>query len=189
MKENLPFIEISIEHLQHSTKSQEDAILHQIAERFRKNAAASVQLVEFNGKRTIRIDFHSLVDFEEEYTRGYRLYEKVMTYVEDGKLGKISNPPSIHPESFDDFYLILRYKANYKQPMRKYYTFSAQLAELVGIQSAMEEIEDGFLWQFVTKTDFELSQCEFRGYEEIREILVKTGLWSEETDQIIRDLF
>lgn len=52
-------------------------------------------------------------------------------------------------------YIVLKYRTNFKDPLRKNYQLTAQIAQLLGESVCIEEVQDGFLYFFQTKDAFE----------------------------------
>jgi hypothetical protein len=132
--------------------------------------------VYISDKPALVLKFATKADFEEMYEKDIAIYSYLLEHMfgdeSDGVFPPLSQtrpPPSArkgdggssHPTGSDtppegeENYLVLRYRSNYIEPMRRNYNLVYQVNRHLGAQIVNEELHDGFIRFVKTKRDYE----------------------------------
>ncbi|UYP45086.1 hypothetical protein NEF87_001371 [Candidatus Lokiarchaeum ossiferum] len=168
MEKDLPFLKIQIVTTTDTTRSKFD-----ILEEFRKDLentyGISVNLNETIDGHSLTIQFSSKNLYLTAYERDMSIYTCILENVNSGYLDLedyfkeatlIQKPKQENSFAFDKNYIVLKYTSNWKDPMRRNYQLTTRVDKLFGIQSAIEEVEDGFLKFYRRREDFEDSKLD-----------------------------
>ncbi len=157
-----PFIEISIKTLNSNQNLKE--ILTVIANRNEKSPYNSVLWKGTDANPILRLDYISYADFELSYREGEEQMLKFLNLLEENLFNvdelKAKFNPGDNPKkewqavSYEEMYLILKYRTNYKSPLRQNYKFSEYFISFFEEHIFFEEIFDGFLIFYHRKADF-----------------------------------
>ncbi len=122
-----PFIEISIKTLNSNQNLKE--ILTVIANRNEKSPYNSVLWKGTDANPILRLDYISYADFELSYREGEEQMLKFLNLLEENLFNvdelKAKFNPGDNPKkewqavSYEEMYLILKYRTNYKSPLRQ----------------------------------------------------------------------
>ena len=175
----LPFIEIQITYTLEKDLSKKE-ILQTVKERFEKTHQVPVKWTGNFANPKIRIEYPSITKFSECYRYGFPFFEKLHEILENEKtLSEFPIGKFIEKRDLDDSetmlstYLILRYKTNSKEIMRKNYEYTWPISSFLQTEFYIEEIEDGFLMFYLDKDDFLIHQLDRMSGEEVEAWLVK----------------
>ncbi|MHA1674456.1 MAG: hypothetical protein ACTSYI_12620 [Promethearchaeota archaeon] len=179
-KAESPFLEISVQTTSDSEQNLKE-ILTVIANR---NELSPYNTVLWKGTDTnpiLRLDYSSYADFELSYREGEEQMLKFLNMLEDGSLNIEKVKESLEQEdlkgkkwksvSYEEMYLILKYRTNYKAPLRQNYLFSEWFIGFFREHIMYEEIDDGFLIFFHRKADFTNSNLNKTNPVELRQWL------------------
>jgi len=169
-KEEKPFLEI----LSISTtnpKLKMEVLLQRAKGYFLRLCPIPPERIEIKDKNSIYLEFRNLEDFKAMYEKDLRIYKFLLD-----EILKTSNPESIlndeskflHKDGLtdnrakndednenDENYMVLRYRSNYLEPMRKNYAVVHHMNQMLGVQIMTEELQDGFIRFIKTRADFE----------------------------------
>ncbi len=146
-----PFIEIEI--ISESDPSLEARdILNMIREQNIKTGEGTPVWRGSPDYPILRMEYPSLKDLEEIYQKEYELFDKVLELHRHVDLTQFI--PKFDPPTTQELYLILKYRTNYKEPLRKNYEYSRWFADTFQVLVYHEELEDGFLNFYKRKEDF-----------------------------------
>ena len=148
-----PFVEISIISKQESSQTESE-ILTQLSKRLPSNEEISTLWLGTQENPSIRVTFPSYDYFYRFYKRDFKILEQAAEILESNL---IKNQPILRTTDSkrdDNIFLILRYKTNFKKPMRESYRYKQWFSEKLGEKVWIEEIEDGFLHFYQTVNDF-----------------------------------
>lgn len=160
-----PFVEISIVSLNDDGLKKSD-ILDLLHIRLSKLQDCDLKYLKFEDETILRIEFRSFTVFYEIYRREFELYEYIIQLYNYNKIEFEKQFPVVHnpPNPEDpDFYLILKYTTNDKDPLRKNYQFTLWFADKFDELWMYEETENGFLHFYRRKEDFlnsNLNKCD-----------------------------
>ncbi|MHA1647003.1 MAG: hypothetical protein ACTSVL_05470 [Promethearchaeota archaeon] len=155
----LPFIEISIISTTEKEISKKE-ILNIIKKR---NDLLSFNKTSWQGSSAepiLRLDYTSINMFEKNYQNTLKLAEIIRDSILNGDISKeelYQNVSLRNKEKTNrnlDPYLILKYKTNYKDPMRENYNYAIWYADFFKENIYIEEVEDGFLHFYYEKKDY-----------------------------------
>ena len=143
----------------------------------------------------LHLAYPSKEAFQAGYSWGMGVVEKILQLDQEGH--DIQNvewfpkdEPQIHPdessEENSEIYLTLKYRTNWKTPMRGNYLINRKMAQILGTKFYVEEIEDGFLIMYKRKIDFEFAQINRMNFESVLNWIVKNNI--DENHPIIQNL-
>ena len=155
------YLEISVIETQEHKKSHKELLQLIIAD-YTKVYCISPSSVEFISDSTCRISFSSAQQFWAFYDVDFNIYEymyeNLLTNFEDFPRFLKENFPSkpfAKSENTDDFYLIIRLKTNFLEPLKRNFELIYNINDIFGDQVFNEEVADGYLRFYKTKVDFE----------------------------------
>jgi hypothetical protein len=195
IKTPLPFIEFECISISDPQYTKKDIITH-----FSKRMNNQwIQQPIWKGNEQnpiIRFEFPSYHIFLERFNREIPIFEKVIQILSNPILNrqKYGLPEGltlipIKQDPSDEIYLINKMTSNYKDPIRLNFEFTFKLGELFGINTFYEEIADGFLIFYKTRTDFEDAQKDKLNPGEIKNWLQAKGVWNPIIEKILSSLF
>ncbi|MHA1610494.1 MAG: hypothetical protein ACTSYU_00455, partial [Promethearchaeota archaeon] len=168
-----PVIQISIIDSTES-RSQYKEILEKIALRSKKYSRAIVEWVNIDGPPILQVSYPTLEDLEQVYESKTKLINKTMEVFQS------------HRDSFEKLisqafeigarqnslksakpYLTLKYSIKFKEILLHYYNYANPVANFLGSQFYVEEIEDGFLLFYNRKEDFIVHQLDLLHSKEL----------------------
>ncbi len=167
MIKQLPVIKIEIISTTDTKRSKYD-ILSEFQDDLENTYGIDVVFDKTSENPSLNILFSSKELFLTVYERDMSVYGCILEniinhslnleeYFEEAKLIKKSH--DFIPGSKIN-YIVLKYSSNWKDPMRRNYQLTTRVDNLFGIQSAIEEVEDGFLKFYRTREDFEDSKLD-----------------------------
>lgn len=149
-----PFVEISIISKQESSQNEKE-ILVQLIERISPIKEISTVWLGTLENPSIRVTFPSYDYFYRFYKRDFKILERVAKILESNMSNNKAILHSKGSVSNDNIFLILRYRTNFKKPMRESYRYKQWFSDNLGEKIWIEEIEDGFLHFYQTIEDFQ----------------------------------
>ncbi len=156
-----PYVEISIISKQDCSENESD-ILRQLLRRIATLDQVSVHWLGNQRNPTVRIIFPNIDYFTELYSQDFHVLEHTANILRKFSSKHIPLLKSREMVEFttdeqknQDIYLILRYRTNFKQPMRDSYVYKQWFIDRLEEKVWIEEIEDGFLHFYQTKEDFQ----------------------------------
>jgi hypothetical protein len=155
MTPELPFIEISV--VQTTEKGlNSKQILEIVQKKFEHQTEVECSWTGSSEQPILRVEFPSNEVFDRNYKRDLGVYEAILREINQKGLDpKSLFPPERFPvPNNPELYLILRYRTNRKDPIRKNYSFTNQFAQMMNVFLTFEEVEDGFLNFYKRKDDF-----------------------------------
>lgn len=173
----LPYIEISIASTTEEKLSRIQ-ILAVIQERIERLDKVPAKIQTDDKEPTLIIKYNSVETFLDSYQREFPVFEAFLNLLLSGKVDiedmstKKGNKSNFEQEN----YLILKYKTNWKEPLRKYYEFTLQFTKFFDIGIMVEEVEDGFLLFHQSKEDFQIGQMDKANVQEIKTWLQNRGI-------------
>ncbi len=158
-----PFIQIKVLQTLEKDQTKKD-LLHIIKKRFEEthDTVGSWQGDEDNP--VLHLVYPSKEAFQAGYSWGMGIVDKILQLEQDGhdvklkQVGSSKSSEEISEEKETGIYLTLHYLTNWKAPMRNNYLINRKMAQLLGTNFYVEEIEDGFLIMYKQRVDFELAQ-------------------------------
>ncbi|TFH29372.1 MAG: hypothetical protein E4G98_03930 [Promethearchaeota archaeon] len=162
-----PFLEISI--ISYSDPNLYlDAFFQRAKENLLDYGPIPPERIEITDVPSIYLEYQSLEDFEALYEKDFRVYTFLLDQILQSpnsetilnqNLQKLSADSLTNTNSNksvdDENYLVLRYKSNYLDPMKKNYNLVHRMNRFLGVQIINEELQDGFIRFVKTKADYE----------------------------------
>ncbi len=155
------FLEISIIETQEQDLSHKE-ILQLIIADYTTTYYISPSSVDYISDSTCKISFSSVEEFWAFYDVDFNIYnymyDNLLTNYEDfprflkKNLSIKQNPK---PQNDDDFYLIIKLRTNFINPLKRNFELTYKINEIFGDQVFNEEVADGYLRFYKTKVDFE----------------------------------
>ncbi|MHA1675008.1 MAG: hypothetical protein ACTSYI_15435 [Promethearchaeota archaeon] len=139
--------------------------------------------IEIRGINSIYLEFRDLEDFNAMYEKDLRIYTFLLDKIlktsnpelilndenkflrKDGLTDNKANSDEDEDSENDENYMVLRYRSNYLEPIRKNYAIVHHMNQLLGVQIMTEELHDGFIRFIKTRADFESM---FVGKDEVK---------------------
>lgn len=183
---NLPFLEITVEVLEDETLSKSQ-VLSLIEKRIEHATKITPKYLKSPENPILRFDFPTISAFEQYYTRDSALFDMYIQYREREGLKILEQSKSVHPSvELESIYLVVRYRTNFKNPIRTNYRFVMSIIPLLDIRISYEEISDGFLLFFKRKEDFEDMAVDTLNLADIKKMMIRKNLWTEKSDELIK---
>ena len=193
----LPFIEISIISTTEKEISMKE-ILNIIKKRNHNSNSNKSSWKGTSSDLILRLDYESREIFEKSYQQGFDLLKLFMNKLQTNQITKESLFPQAIIDSHNKGkqiiesgdstpYLILKYRANFKEPMRKNYDFGRWYADFFQENVFIEEIEDGFLHFFLEKDDFLDSNLNKMNPQEFQKWVKNKGIHFPE--ELLKEFF
>ncbi|WP_371805168.1 hypothetical protein [Candidatus Lokiarchaeum ossiferum] len=171
-----PFVEISIISKQESPQNERE-ILMLLIERISSIEEISIEWFGSHENPSIKVTFPSYDYFHMFYRRDFKILERAAKILQSNMSKNRSILQSKEDMCKDNIFLILRYRTNFKKPMRESYRYKQWFSDKLGEKVWTEEIEDGFLHFYQTLNDFQrviLDLTEPSGIQEY--ICMKEGI-------------
>ncbi|MHA1672433.1 MAG: hypothetical protein ACTSYI_02290 [Promethearchaeota archaeon] len=155
------FLEISVVDTKENKLSHGE-ILQLIIADYTNVYCISPSSVEIISDSKCRITFSSVEEFWAFYDVDFNIYnymyDNLLTNYEDfprflKKNLLIKEAPK--PQSDEDFYLIIKLRTNFINPLKRNFELTYKINEIFGDQVFNEEVADGYLRFYKTKVDFE----------------------------------
>lgn len=153
----MSFIEINIE----SSVEQEanyELILTHIKKYFNKFGINDINLIDTEKNPKLRINFIDKNQFITFYKKDDAVLSRFMEFLQKGKFPQsfINTVQEKEINSLDskNLYLVLKYKTDFKSPIRHYYNQIEWYRQFFKINISTEELTDGFLFFYQKKQDF-----------------------------------
>lgn len=124
----------------------------------------------------LRVDYDSLDHFASGYNRDRLIYENFIKFINLQEISFDKIPPRKNSLEDEKIYLIMKYRTNYKEPIRNNYNFTFRIIELIGIGASFEEVEDGFILFYQTKQDFKIGLMDLLNIKEVKAYLSSIGM-------------
>jgi hypothetical protein len=172
-----PIIEILVVATTEAKLSNEQ-ILTIIKKRIERLDKVPAQMKIENEEPILYINYTTTDAFLDSYQREFPIFDTFLRILLDGQLD-LTNINAKSPKKKTDLqenYLILKYKTNWKDPLRKYYEYTLQFTQYFDIGIMVEEIDDGFLLFHHTKEDFTIGQMDKTNPQEIQHWLQQRGI-------------
>lgn len=166
-----PYIEVKIIQ----SKDPKMEILKVLENKSLKNHHAHPTWKEEGDEKILRVDYDSIDLFVKGYTRDKLIYENFIKYINLQEI-HFGNNKSQTDEDNEEIYLMLKYRTNYKDPIRNNYSFTFKIIELIGIGASYEEVYDGFILFYKTKEDFLIGQMDLLNLKEVKAFLSSKNL-------------
>ena len=172
--EDTPFIEVDIIQ---SLDPKYD-ILKQLEKRSSQTHQVQSSWSGTDTDPILRLDYKSKEQFIAGYTRDKMIYENFIKYINLQDIS-LNNKKSLKNQNFDEeLYLMVKYRTNYKEPIRKNYSFTFKIIELLGIGASYEEVQDGFILFYKTKDDYLIGQMDLLNIDKAIEYLKSRGFYT-----------
>ena len=166
-----PYIEIEVLSLR-DPKLAEKEILQSIKLRAEKIHPYPVVWHGTEEHPKLYMEYPSVEILTSTYNAGIASLNHIMESLNKGlefPMGKLVGPKDFEKNYEEkDVYLTLKYRANFREPMKKNYQMSNKVAKILGTRFYIEEVFDGFLMFYKFKEDFEIAQID---REDSREII------------------
>ncbi|MHA1647971.1 MAG: hypothetical protein ACTSVU_06765 [Promethearchaeota archaeon] len=166
-----PYIEIEVLSLRDPKLTEKD-ILQTIKLRAEKIHPYPVVWHGTEEHPKLYMEYPSVEIFSSTYNAGIASLNRIMESLNKGlefPMGKLVGPKDFEKNYEEkDVYLTLKYRANFREPMKKNYQMSNKVAKILGTRFYIEEVFDGFLMFYKFKEDFEIAQID---REDSREII------------------
>lgn len=186
-----PFIEIELISTTETALMPKD-ILEIIKKRFEKTHNVKTSWAGTETTPIVRLNYVSLDALVKGYSRDLFLFnyfielmnadpewlQELLNLVNFSAVGQTSlnSGESLDACTEPNNYVVLKYRTNYKDPLRKNYQFTSKIAQILGENVCIEEIDDGFLYFFQTKGSFEDANFDKLQPAELRMWFQKKGL-------------
>ncbi|MHA1673174.1 MAG: hypothetical protein ACTSYI_06055 [Promethearchaeota archaeon] len=175
MMEEAPFIEVDI--IQSLDPKYE--ILRQLEKRSSQtHHVRSSWSGTDTDNQILRLDYESKEHFIKGYSRDKLIYENFIKYINLQDIS-LNNKKSLKNQNVDEeLYLMVKYRTNFKEPIRKNYSFTFKIIELLGIGASYEEVQDGFILFYKTKEDYLIGQMDLLNIDKAIDYLKAKGFYT-----------
>ncbi|MCF2138436.1 MAG: hypothetical protein K9W44_00105 [Candidatus Lokiarchaeota archaeon] len=162
-----PYIEVEIL----SCDDPKKKILDLLEERAIKNHHVKTTWKGTDDNPILRVDYESYEQFRAGYNRDRSVYENFIKFInlQEISFDKIAERSTKHDDQ--SIYLMMKYRTNYKEPIRNNYSFTFKIIELIGLGASYEEVQDGFILFYQTKKDFKVGLMDLLKINEVRSYL------------------
>ena len=126
----------------------------------------------------LRLDYESKEQFIAGYTRDKMIYENFIKYINLQDISLNNKKTLKNQSNEEELYLIVKYRTNYKEPIRKNYSFTFKIIELLGIGASYEEVQDGFILFYKTKEDYLIGQMDLLNIDKAIDYLKAKGFYT-----------
>jgi hypothetical protein len=172
-------------------------ILQILKTKFELYSNVETSLKKSDSEETLLIKFDSLSSIQEVYESEIPFFEAILEIINDfdgppenfneilsirdseENLEKIQNDP-------DKLFLVLKYRTNYIDILRKYYEFVYKIISYLGLDNSFEETADGFLHFYRTANNFNISTLNFLNLSELTAFLKKHKLWNKKIEHLLK---
>jgi len=151
-----PFIEVDVVKLNDPSCNPRD-ILEMLKDRNVRHGTLDTYWIGTEDHPKLRTDYPSVESFEKAYHREMSLLDFAMQKIRELKINfdEFLDPTILEkPLPRGEIYLILKYTANYKAPMRANYSYQRWFFDQFHEGTTFEEVEDGFLHFYQRREDF-----------------------------------
>ncbi len=182
-----PFIEASVIHCNDPKLDILKTLERKVQNRL--DAGITWNLTDENNP-ILRVDYENRDDFAKNYTREKKVYETFVNYLyqQDITIPELLSKTEPNAEDNTDLYLILKYKTDYKDPIRINYNFTYKIVEFLGIQASFEEIHDGFLLFYKKKKDFMNASIDLNDIKGSIQWLKDRHIWTPTIAEFFKNL-
>jgi hypothetical protein len=197
-----PFIEIEVITTLETELTSKN-LLDIIKQRFEKTHKVKASWIGSEVAPIIRLEYTYLEDLIEGYSRDLFLFnyfteifisnpEEIQDLLDAVKVRLKQTTSKTQADLSNDCleprnYVVLKYRTNFKDPLRKNYQFTARIAQMLGENVCIEEVQDGFLYFFQTKDAFEDANFDKLNPKELMMWFQKQGIDTDHPK--IKDLF
>ncbi len=162
MGDQLPFVDIGIVSSTEPKKKYK-AIIESMRISIADAYGLDIEIQETGQGPIMHVKFKSEESFLNAYRRDLDVYGFILKNIQNGTLDMdlyraenaqnqaMGSHNAVHGEP----YVVLKYSSTWKDPMRHRYHFTMEVDHIFGVNSAVEEVEDGFLKFFKERSDFE----------------------------------
>ncbi len=174
MMEDTPYIEAQIIH----SMDPRYEILKQLEKRSSQTQHVRSSWLGNDKNPILRLDYESKEHFVEGYSRDKLIYENFIKYVNLQDISLNNKKTLKNQSNEEELYLMVKYRTNFKEPIRKNYSFTFKIIELLGIGASYEEVQDGFILFYKTKQDYLVGQMDLLNIDKSIEYLKSKGFYT-----------
>ena len=136
----------------------------------------------------LRVDYHDEEAFWDNYSRDKHVFERLVKFIQGKKLNLVDFiPKTSNKDEFDsEIYLTLKYRTDCLAPIRHNYFYTSKIVEYVGIRASYEEIQDGFLWFYKSKEDFQNASMDLMNFSKIKSWAQEQNIWNDDLEDFFK---